>query len=119
MAAVIMGTVNWYRADSYPIEITVKDKDTGLGIDLTGYSFILSIDSRKEPTDATTLLFAVVGVVDADQVANAGKVAFTPSIVNTSIDPGKYFYDVQMTDGSGHVRTIKKEKWNLLQDITK
>lgn len=38
--------ISWYRGDSYPIEITVKDKESEAAIDLTGYTFLMTVDER-------------------------------------------------------------------------
>jgi len=117
--ATIMGSVEFYRGDSYPLELTIKNKETKELIDLTGYSFLLTVDSLKTPIDALTKVFEVAGVVDPDQVVSTGKVTFTPTEVQTDITTKKYFYDVQMTDASAHIRTIVKDTFTILQDITK
>ena len=70
----------WYRGDSWPKGFLLVDKDTGLPLDLTGYGIILTVDSKKNPIDETTQLFQVIGVVDADQIGNKGKVTFTPTL---------------------------------------
>jgi len=113
----LIGIIEWYRGDSYPLELTIKNKSDGEVIDLTGYSFILTVDTLKTPPDDTTKVFEVAGVLDADP--STGKVSFTPTTTDTNIDPASYYYDVQMIDSSGHIRTIAKNKWKLLQDITK
>jgi hypothetical protein len=114
-----IGSIQFYRGDSYPISLTIKDASSGEAIDISGYSFILTVDETKNPTDDSTKVFSVDGVVDADQTTNPGKVTFTPTTVNTSIAPQKYYYDVQMTDGDGNIRTIEKNTWFIEQDITK
>ena len=114
-----LGEIEIYRGDSYPIAIVVKDRSTGEPIDLTGYSFVMTCDSRKDPNDNSTQLFQVNGEVDPDQVNNTGKVTFTPTTSDTNQEIGKYYYDIQMTDASGHIRTIKKDKLKIVQDITK
>jgi len=115
----LIGNIQWYRGDSYPIELTVKDKENSTAIDITGYSFLLTMDTLKDPPDDTTKLFEVSGIVDVDQVVNKGKVTFTPTAINTDQSAGAYFYDVQMTDVSGNIRTIAKYNWKMVQDISK
>ena len=115
--ATLIGEINWYRGDSYPMELTIKDKTTGDLIDITGYSFKLSVDTLEKPPDATTLLFEVPGILDVDPTT--GKVSFTPTEANTDQVPATYFYDVQMIDASGNIRTIAKNKWKMKQDISK
>jgi hypothetical protein len=112
-----LGEITWYRGDSYPIELTIKDASTSAVIDITGYSFLLTVDSLAEPPDDTTKVFEVAGVLDADPTT--GKVSFTPTSVNTDLAATTYYYDIQMTDISSNIRTIAKNKWKISQDITK
>lgn len=113
----LIGPVEWYRGDSYPFELTVKDKETGNPIDITGYSFLFTVNTSKDPIDAADEVFSVSGVLDG--TPSTGKVSFTPTAVQTNIDKKKYYYDVQMTDDSGNIRTIAKNSFSILQDITK
>lgn len=121
--ADILGDLSWRRGDSYPITLTIKDKSVtpSVAINITGYSFKMTVTTVKDPVDETTQLFQVIGEVDADQGANTGKVHFTPSAVDTDQLSGKYFYDVEMTDASGNIRTISPygAKFTLNQDQTK
>jgi len=106
----------FYRADSYPIELTVTDLN-GVPIDVTGCSFKLTVNSSKIPTDETSQIFQVVGVLDF--VPSTGKVYFTPSTANTNQPPAKYYYDIQMTSPNGNIRTLVKDEFKITQDITK
>jgi hypothetical protein len=101
------------RGDTYPIEITVLSD--GVALDITGASFLLTVDPAKEPTDATNNLCQLTGVITD---APTGAVSFTPT-ANQMDAVGKYFFDIQMTDASGAIRTIDAGKFVLKQDITK
>ena len=109
--------ITWYRGDSFPIELTIKDKATGNAVDITGYAFKLTVDELQDPPDTSTKKFSVDGVLDG--TPSTGKVAFTPSTTDTAILPADYYYDVQMTDASSNIRTIAKYKFTISQDITK
>jgi hypothetical protein len=101
------------RGDTWPIEITVNADSVPL--DVTGTSFILTVDPSKAPTSNTTNLFQLNGVVTNGP---NGRVAFTPT--PSQVDRvGKFFYDIQMTDGTGAKRTVAEGKFILTQDITK
>ncbi len=115
--AEILGDIEWYRGDSYPLSLTVKNKATKLPIDIDSYSFVLTVNKQKDPVDATEQMFTVVGVLDAD--TSTGKVVFTPSIADGDFAKGPYYFDVQMIDADAHVRTIAKHKWSQYQDISK
>lgn len=109
--------IEWYRGDSYPKGYTIVNEDTQLPVDLTGYSFKFTVDERKNPDDASTQKFQVVGAVDIDPTT--GKVTFTPSPTHTDLEPKSYYYDIEMTDAASHKRTIRKDKFKVVQDITK
>lgn len=54
------------RGDTYADEITVKSKATGLPINITGYTFTMTLDPLKDPLTATNNLYSLVGtIIDA------------------------------------------------------
>lgn len=100
------------RGDTYSFSMVV-------GADCTGATFVLSVDTRKDPDDATTLLFALAGVV-SDITATSSTVTFGPlSVEEADQDPDVYYHDVEMTDATAAVRTIAKGMWTVEQDIGK
>lgn len=108
--------ISMYRGDSYPITLRLKDLTSGAVIDLTGCTLLMTVDSLEAPPDDTTKLFEVDGVLDADPTT--GKATFTPTSANTAT-VGSYFYDVQLTDADGNIRTVVKSTFTVSQDITK
>lgn len=109
--------ISVYRGDSWPLVVTVNNSTTGLPINITGYQFKLTVDRKISPTTApsTTKIFELTGVVSNGA---AGQVTFTPSSANHSV-AGEFFYDIQMTNTSNNIKTIKKSTYSILQDITK
>jgi hypothetical protein len=111
--------INYFRGDSYPIAITVKDNLTGEPIDLAGATLTMTVDRRENPTDDTTKVFTISGATQTP--TSSGRVLFTPTTSN-SANIGNFFYDIQMSTGSGPstiIRTIVKSKFFITQDITK
>lgn len=115
------------RGDTYADEVTVTDKD-GAAIDVTGYSFLMTLDPSKTPADATNNLYQIVGtVIDGP----TGRVEFAPTELQANMaqfpvvappavqPPAVYWYDIQMVDGAGRKRTIALDKYTYTQDITK
>ena len=103
------------RGDTYADEFTVKSASTQLPINITGYSFLMTLDPSKVPVDETTKIYQLTGtVVDAA----AGRVEFVPSPSQANV-VGNFFYDVQMIDGAGRKRTLVVDKYKYEQDITK
>ena len=117
----ILAQISIKRGDSYPLGIRLRDNSNSNYLDITGYTFLLTVDTRQDPDDTSTQVFQLVGLVDPDQVANAGCVSFLPSITDTDKDPAVYYYDIQMVygPGSAYVRTIAKDKFSIIMDITK
>jgi hypothetical protein len=104
------------RGDTYAETIIVVTAGTTTPIDVTGCTFLLTVDPAKAPADNTNNLFDIVGtILDAP----AGEVEFAPSALDADQLPGTYYYDIQMTDGAGRVRTVALDKWVVTQDITK
>ena len=104
------------RGDTYAEEKEVISATTGLPMNISGYSFLLTVDPAEKPTDDANNVFQVTGVITD---ATNGLVEFAPSPAQADRYPGVYFYDIQMTDGDGRIRTIETGKYTVEQDITK
>jgi hypothetical protein len=110
-----MSDIERPRGDTYADVVLIKSKKTGLPINITGYSFLLTVDPNKAPTDASTKLFQLTGtIIDAPN----GQVSFAPDVTQAD-HVGSYYYDVQMVDSAGKKRTILSGKYKFTQDITK
>jgi hypothetical protein len=104
-----------YRGDTYADEFTLTDVNTGLPVDLTGCSFKLTVDTLQSPPDSSTNLYTLIGTIDTPV---SGVVEFAPNSTQADL-VGYYFYDVQLIDASGAIRTILSGSYQYLQDITK
>lgn len=105
----------WGRGDSDAKGFVVQDS-AGAAIDITGFTFKLTVSSDRDPTDQVNEQFTIVGVIGSP---TDGTVSFAPTTVDTDITPGIFFYDIEQTDGSGRIKTIIKGKCRIIQDITK
>lgn len=103
------------RGDTFPFDIFLKDA-AGVAIDVTGSTFLLSVNTLSDPPDISTQLFQLVGAIVAP--GTNGQVRFTPTTPDANQTPGTYFYDIQWTAGSS-IRTILRGEWEVEQDITK
>lgn len=104
------------RGDTYADEFEVISEITGVVIDITtGYTFLLTVDPEKAPTTATNNVYQLTGVVTDGP---NGIVEFAPSAVQAD-QLGSYYFDVQMTDPTGRIRTIDDGKYKYIQDVTK
>jgi hypothetical protein len=109
-----MSKITFYRGDSYPIEVALTNA-ANKPIDITGYSFVLTVHTKKDPTSEPAL-FTVSGNIVS---ASGGKIEFTPTSANTGLAPGEYWYDISMSQAPSYKRTIVKDIFQIVQDITK
>ena len=109
----------YYRGDKYPKVITLRDGSqvSKPPLNITGYSFKMSLDTREKPDDETTQVWQIDATLDADPTT--GKAYFAITDVETDITPATYYYDIQMTTPSGDIRTIAKGIFKITMDITK
>jgi hypothetical protein len=103
------------RGDTRPWTYVIQDS-SGTAIDITGFTFSLTVDPEEDPASAANNLFTLTGTVTDGP---GGKVEFSLSVAQADQTPAEYFYDVQMTDTGSAITTIIKAKYTVLQDITK
>jgi hypothetical protein len=107
-----MSVITRKRGDTYPIEILVSSD--GDPLDVSNCTFKLTVDPSKAPVDDTNNVIVLTGTLPGD----TGRVNF-PLTDNQADHLGKYYYDIQMTDGAGIIRTLLSDKFVWTQDITK
>jgi hypothetical protein len=115
--ADVVPTIKYYRGDVYPKVITFTNKATGLPVDLTGMTVTLTVNTEKDPVDATNQLFQVAGVIAADP--KTGVVSFTPAVGDNDMVKAKYYFDVEATITTVFKKTLMKGYWIITQDINK
>ena len=106
----------WGRGDTDPKSFIIQDED-GAIINISTWALKLTVNSERNPDDATNEQFSLVGVFVTDGAD--GQIAFTPGIGDTNISPSKYYYDIERTIGGLSVRTLIKGIARIIQDITK
>lgn len=103
------------RGDTFADRFTIKEN--AVALDITGASFLLTVNTEQEPADAVNQVFQLTGTITD---APGGKVEFAPSALEADQDPNvDFFYDIQMTDSGGAITTIAGGKYSFKQDITK
>jgi len=112
--SVQIQTITRTRGDTYPFTVTFRDS-AGALVDLTGASFILTVNEEEDPDADELPEFSLVGVVAAPLT---GVVEFTLSESDAD-HVGRFFYDIQMTDVQGYIRTMMRGTFEMQQDITK
>lgn len=103
------------RGDTFADVFVIKSSVTNLPIDVTGCTFLLTVDPDPAPTTAANNILQLTGNVLS---ATNGQVAFAPNSVQADL-VGSFYFDIQMTDSAGSKRTLKYGEYSLRQDITK
>ena len=88
LPAVVIN-VNRSRGDTHPFKIQLKVG--GKPYPVTGFTFLLTVDTAEAPLNADNNLFSNAGVL-TDAVA--GKLEFAISTANADQTPATYYYDV-------------------------
>lgn len=101
------------RGDTFPIEITVSDVNTGLPLDITGNTFTLSVSPENAPAVANYTFQSTGSIL----VAVDGTVSFAISAANAD-NVGIFYFDVEMVAGTFKT-TIMGGTFEFNQDITK
>lgn len=104
------------RADTYPIRFALVQADGVTPLDITGYTFLLTVDPAPDPASSANNLFQIAGVLTTPL---GGIVDFFPSSVQANQAPGLYFYDAQLIDTASKLRTFARGEFEFEQDITK
>ena len=102
------------RGDTYADEFIVTDKRTWEPANLSGCSCSMSLDTRAAPGDSTTQVYRLTGVVKPLE----GVVEFAPTATQADL-VGTFYFDVQLTDATGKIRTITSGTYIYTQDRTK
>lgn len=105
-----------YRGDTWTLELILRDTKTKLPRDITGYSYLLTVNSNRAPVDISTQVVQFVGVVPG---GSDGKIQFPCTLAQADQVPSVYKFDVQETDTSDKDRTIIVGNYSVPQDITK
>jgi len=105
------------RGDTFADVFQVKIN--GVAVNVTGDTFLLTVDPEPEPATAANNLFQLVGILVTPA---SGIISFAPSALQADQTPDTYFYDIEWTrtgSGAGEVITILSGAYAFNQDITK
>lgn len=111
-------SVAWGRGDTNQVLIRLPFDVLGT-FNVATSTYLLTVNAVKQPQTSPafgTQLFQIAGaVVDAPN----GVLGFTPAAGVTNVAPGAYYYDLQVTEAGGAVRTLWVARALIVQDITK
>ncbi len=109
-------TICWARGDTDPKSFLITSA-VGVVEDISGWTFILTVNSQQDPADITSQLFAITGVFQTD--GTDGLIVFTPAINDTDLTPETYYYDIERRIGGINIKTLVKATVLIVQDISK
>lgn len=103
------------RGDTNPWTFTITESDGTTVVNITGFSYVLTVDPSENPIDASNNLFVLTGaILDGPN----GVVEFEMDSGEADQLPATYFFDTQQTAGGG-LTTVVKGKFEFQQDISK
>jgi len=100
------------RGDTAPFGFTLLQEDGSTAYDPTGSTFVLTVNTESDPTDATNQVFQASGSLASNVVS------FNLS-TGEADQLGVLFYDLQETDSGGDIFTWAKGEIEWRQDIAK
>lgn len=105
-----------YRGETLQRVFTYKDSD-GVAVNLTGYS--ASMQVRKSLTDGVALELSTVNS-RITLGGSLGTVTLLVSATDTAtVDVGQYFYDLELTSGSGVVTRLIEGRFQVKESFTR
>lgn len=111
-----MDNLEFYRGDDWKLDVTLKDED-GLAIDLTGATVFFTV--KENESDADTSAVITEDVTSHTDPTN-GETSIEVSDTETDdVDPGTYYYDIQVKTAAGNIQTVVKGTLTVLTDITR
>lgn len=119
MAAVSQVDLCRTRGDTSTFTVTITTDGT-TPIDVTGFTFLFTVDLNPDPLDSADNLFQL-SVGSGITLSDPTNGVITLGITEVQADqtPDVYFYDLQMTDTGSLITTILKGEYEVVQDITK
>ena len=108
--------IEYVRDDTEPITISIKTV-AGAPVDITGWTFKMTVNTEKSPADDANQVFEIDGVLDDDPLT--GIVSFNPG-EGLITQVGTFYYDIERVNAAGKRKTIRNGyKFKVAQDITK
>lgn len=105
---------NFYRGDTNTIGLTITSNS--IAYDITGSTIWFTLKKNKNDADSQASLQKEV---TSHTNPSGGITAITLSATDTNIQPGKYFYDIQMKTSGGEIYTLASGTVEVLEDVTR
>lgn len=105
-----------YKGDSKDYVITVKED--GSAVDITGYTFYMTVKENATDTDANAKIDKTV-TTHSDPTNGETTISLSTSDTNQTVSSAtqKYVYDIRMKDTSDKVTTLLNGIFKILQPV--
>ncbi len=108
---------NLIRGDNHDIVVTFYESDGTTPINLTGGTVYFTANSSSAPE--TDVGAAITKTVTSHTTPASGVTTIRLTSGDTNIEPGEYYYDVQLVDEDGNVLSSRQNKLIIKADITR
>lgn len=105
------------RGDTRQVDVTFYQSDGVTPYDISGGTVFFTVNASSNPADDTAAVISKDVTVHTDPTAGQSRISL--SSTDTTIDPGTYYYDVQLKDMSGNILSSKQDKFIVLADVTR
>jgi hypothetical protein len=103
------------RGDTYADQFIITMSTTGQPANLSGCTFKMTLSTTSAPDVGTAPVYQITGIVTDPA---SGLVEFSPTEAQAD-HVGEFFFDIEMHDIFGKIRTILIDTYSYTQDITK
>lgn len=107
------------RGDDKTVTVTFTDSN-GSVINITGYTVFFTV-KRKEnlnDSDDTNALISKTVISHSSPTQGQTQIVFD-SEDTSSIDPGIYYYDLQVKKPSGDIESSSSDEFEIIADVTR
>ena len=110
-----MSRLTVYRGDDKTYNLTFKDSHKR-AIDISSWTIFFTVkESESDIDDDAKIQKDVTSHTDAEN----GLSAITITDSDTDLTVKEYYYDIQVKKDDGSIKTIVKDKFVVLRDITR
>lgn len=111
-----MNTITIKRNNDRTYNTTIKDKTTGVAINITGYKLVFSVKRKITDSDIEAIIY-FENITHTAPLE--GKTYITITAANTkSVETGKYSYDVLLIDNNQKRASSATGQFIIEQEIT-
>lgn len=111
------GISDFFRGDTRRYTIKLTDEN-GNPISVDGTEFVMTFKTDPTLPDSEAAIQVVVTGHEDNPSDPKGEVVIVLDAATTQVEPGMYFYDIQMKTPSGEVTTLIAGQVQIKQDVT-